>query len=80
MSKVKKENPSFKEGMANYFKGVKLEWGRITWPERKQVFAETIMVLVIVFIFTAMIFVIDNLYAFVLSGKLFELLGIKSSF
>ena len=66
MSKVKKENPSIKESMKTYFKGVKMEWGRITWPERKQVFAETLMVLVVVFIFTALIFVIDNVYSLVL--------------
>ena len=32
---------SFLDGIKTYFKGVKLEWGKITWPERRQVFVET---------------------------------------
>jgi preprotein translocase subunit SecE len=45
-----------------YFKGVKSEWGKITWPERKQVFAETLFVIVIVFVFTVMVYLMDLIF------------------
>ncbi len=50
--------------IANYFKGVRQEWGKITWPEWAQVKVETILVLVIVFIFTMIILFYDWIYAF----------------
>ena len=45
-----------------YFKGVKAEWGKITWPERKQVIAQTIIVLVIVIAFTIYTYGLDILF------------------
>ena len=36
-------------GIIAYLKSVKLEWAKITWPERKQVIAETVAVVAIVF-------------------------------
>jgi len=65
LSNVKKkttEKESFKEGLVNYFKGVKLEWSRITWPERRQVVVETLIVLFIVFLFTTLIYIMDLLF------------------
>lgn len=53
---------SLKEGMSSYFKGVKAEWGKVTWPERKQVIAETVIVLGVVFFFTALVYLIDILF------------------
>lgn len=47
------------EGIKSYFKGVKSEWGKIAWPEKNQVIGETIIVLIIVFFFTALVFVLD---------------------
>ena len=44
-----------------YFKGVKAEWGKITWPERKQVIAQTIVVLAIVVFFTIYTYGLDIL-------------------
>ena len=29
------------EAIKTYFKGIKAEWGKISWPERKQVIFET---------------------------------------
>ncbi len=49
-----------------YFKGVKTEWGKISWPERKQVAAETLSVIFIVFMFTVAIYFIDLVFKFVL--------------
>ena len=45
-----------------YFKGVKSEWGKITWPERKQVIAQTVVVLVIVIAFTIYTYGLDILF------------------
>ena len=51
----------------NYFKGVKSEWGKITWPERQQVVVETVFVVAIVFVFTIFIYGVDKIFDFVLS-------------
>ncbi len=50
------------EKIVTYFKGVKSEWGKITWPDRKQVITQTIIVLVIVTLFTIYTFGIDVLF------------------
>lgn len=49
-----------------YFKGVRAEWGKITWPERSQVFGETIFVIVIIFVFTIAVYVMDIFFKWVL--------------
>ena len=49
-----------KNAMVTYFKGVKMEWGKITWPEKQQVVVETFFVVAIVFIFTLFIFLVDK--------------------
>ncbi len=51
-----------KQDIISYFKGVRTEWGKITWPERHQVVVETVFVLAIVFIFTAFIYVVDRIF------------------
>ena len=55
------------ESIKAYFKGVKAEWGRIGWPERRQIVAETVFVIVIVFFFTIAIYLIDLLFKGLLS-------------
>lgn len=54
------------EAIKTYFKGVRAEWGKITWPERRQVFAETLFVVVIVFVFTVAVYLMDLFYKWVL--------------
>ena len=49
-----------KNAIATYFKGVRTEWGKITWPEKNQVVVETFFVVAIVFIFTLFIFLVDK--------------------
>ena len=49
-----------KNAIATYFRGVKTEWGKITWPEKHQVVVETFFVVAIVFIFTLFIFLVDK--------------------
>ena len=52
--------------ITTYLKGVRAEWGKITWPERQQVFAETLFVVVIVFVFTVAIYFMDLIYKWLL--------------
>ena len=50
------------ESIKKYFKGVRTEWGKVSWPEKKQVVFETLSVIVIVFVFTVAIYLMDLLY------------------
>ena len=56
-----------KKNIITYFKGVKTEFGKITWPEKNQVVVETFFVVAIVFIFTVFIYVVDILFNALLS-------------
>ena len=49
-----------------YLKGVRAEWGKISWPERSQVVGETLFVIVIVVAFTVAVYVMDVLFRLVL--------------
>ncbi len=51
-----------KQSIITYFRGVKTEWSKITWPERNQVVAETVFVIAIVIMFTIFIYVVDVLF------------------
>ena len=51
-----------KKNIITYFKGVRTEFGKITWPEKNQVVVETFFVVAIVFIFTVFIYVVDILF------------------
>ena len=55
------------EAIKTYFKGVKTEWGKVSWPEKRQVIFETISVIVIVFVFTVAIYLMDLLFKGLLS-------------
>jgi preprotein translocase subunit SecE len=54
----------FLQDIAAYFKGVKAEWGKITWPEKDQVIRETFFVLAIVIAFTIFVYVVDLIFKF----------------
>ena len=56
-----------KNSITTYFKGVKTEWGKITWPEKHQVVVETFFVVAIVFVFTVFIYVVDIIFNALLS-------------
>ena len=60
-------NSNAKEAILSYFKGVKTEWGKITWPEKHQVVVETFFVVAIVFVFTVFIYFVDIIFNAVLS-------------
>ncbi len=52
--------------ITTYLKGVRSEWGKVSWPERRQVFAETLFVVVIVFVFTVAVYLMDVIFKWVL--------------
>ena len=52
----------FINSVQTYFRGVKTEWGKVSWPERKQVRTETIFVIGIVFVFTVAIYLMDIIF------------------
>ena len=58
--------PSWLSNMTNsirtYFRGVRTEWGKISWHEKRQVVAETLFVIVIVFVFTLAIYLMDIIF------------------
>ena len=63
------ENSKINETIASiktYFNGVKTEWGRISWPQKNQIVAETFSVIVIVFVFTVAIYIIDLIFKCIL--------------
>ena len=65
LNKVIKMNDSLektKQSIITYFRGVRTEWGKITWPEKNQVVVETFFVVAIVAIFTVFIYVVDILF------------------
>ena len=45
-----------------YFRGVRTEWGKISWPEKKQIVSETLFVVAIVFVFTVAIYLMDIIF------------------
>lgn len=61
------EKASFKEGLISYFKGVKSEWGKVTWPEKRQVVFETGVVIFVVAVFTVIVFLMDVTFRWLLS-------------
>ncbi len=60
------KSSEFVNGVKTYFRGVKSEWGKISWPEKRQVVAETIFVIVIVFVFTVAVYLMDIIFKGVL--------------
>ena len=63
--KVIKMNESadrIKQAIITYFRGVRTEWGKITWPEKNQVVVETCFVVAIVFVFTVFIYIVDIIF------------------
>ena len=58
----------FKQAAVAYFKSVKLEWGKITWPGKRQVIVETIYVIVITAIFTIGVLAVDTIFNALFKG------------
>ena len=51
--------------MRTYMAGVRSEWGKISWPTWPQIWAQTLVVLVLVSIMTVALWGIDSLLRFV---------------
>jgi len=67
VSNIKKKDTAeksegLKEGIKTYLKGVKSEWGKITWPEKNHIFYETLVVLGVVIAFTVIVLVLDLIF------------------
>ena len=64
---------NFVAKIQNYFKGVKNEWSKVSWPTKQQVYADTIIVLLVVTFFTVVIFLMDKIFGWGLEaiGNLF---------
>ena len=61
----KKQNEnqiSFKDSVTTYFKGVKAEWGKISWPQKNQIIFETGVVLFVVIAFTIIVYLMDIIF------------------
>jgi len=55
------------ESIKTYFRGVRAEWGKINWPEQRQVITETVFVIAIVFVFTLTVYLMDIIFKGALS-------------
>ena len=73
MANQTKQNQDFKEAVKAYFKSVKLDWGKITWPGKQQVIVETIYVIIITAIFTIFVLALDTII-----DVIFKALGLKN--
>lgn len=65
--KDKKEEKSFKDSVTEYFKGVRSEWNKISWPERQQIVSETLVVIAVTTFATLLIFFIDVTFRWLFS-------------
>ena len=63
LTKIKdKQMKETLDAIKTYFRGVRTEWGKVNWPERRQVVFETCAVIVIVFVFTVAIYLMDLIF------------------
>ena len=56
------QNNDFKTSAMTYFKGVKAEWGKVSWPTKNQVIVETGIVLAVVTFFTVVVYIMDIIF------------------
>ena len=53
---------TIKQSIVTYFQGVRSEWGKISWPEKQQVVAQTVFAVFIIAFFTVAVYLIDIVY------------------
>ena len=56
------ENKNSDKKLREYFRGVKAEWSKVSWPTRKQVGVETVIVLIVVTFFTLVVYFMDIIF------------------
>lgn len=64
MSDTKREELTLKDNVTTYLKGVRAEWDKVTWPDKRQVGVETLVVIGVVFFFTLVIYIYDVIFEF----------------
>ena len=64
--KVPSPQLSQQSGVVAYLKGVKAEWGKISWPTWPQVWGQTLVVIVMTTIMSVGLFIIDTVFNFVI--------------
>ncbi len=62
MTAEKEKKNNIKEDLTVYFKGVKAEWSKISWPTKQQTIVETGIVLVVVIFFTIVVYLMDIIF------------------
>lgn len=62
--KKEMQEAGFADKITNYLRGVRAEWDKITWPEKRQVAVETVIVLGVVVFFTILVYVLDIIFNF----------------
>lgn len=62
MSNQKENKVSLQDSLKNYFKGVRAEWGKISWPQKPQIVSETIIVFIVVVFFTLFTYIVDLIF------------------
>lgn len=58
------------ERVIQFFREVKTELKKVTWPPRKEAVASTVVVLVVVFIIAVFLFVVDQGLSFLIRNVL----------
>ena len=62
MSNQKESKTTLQDSIKAYFKGVKAEWGKISWPQKPQIVSETIIVFIVVAFFTLFTYIVDLVF------------------
>ena len=60
--KSEQQKSDLKESLTVYFRGVKAEWGKVSWPTKQQVIVETGIVLAVVTFFTVVVYIMDIVF------------------
>ena len=68
MANQTKDKIDLKQALTTYFKSVKLEWGKITWPGKQDVIRETVLVIVITAVFTVGVLAVDKIFEMLFKG------------
>ena len=68
MANQTKDKIDLKQALTTYFKSVKLEWGKITWPGKQDVIRETVLVIVITAVFTIGVLAVDKIFEMIFKG------------
>ena len=61
-SKASDVNTSGGGNLGTYFKGVRAEWDKVSWPTKIQIWQQTIVTIIMVTIMTVTIFLLDSLF------------------